>query len=170
MSVERRGDNNFSTVQRRGEKKTVLPSRDYTQPKPEPVQEFGSTDTAPSRPTQDSARSLHSRTNDSYRVKIAGADFDAKNFEENVRKRIAHYEAHPEDKKAFLKKFDGWVGKAVFALILVIAIPPLAGIVVALGFFYFFLMTLKPKDPARAQRKQQIAEDVVVALKLKKVK
>ena len=158
MSVERRGgDKNYSTVQRRGEKKTILPVSKSAQPTAH-IQTAREREVSKSAPPQ---------TNKRYDVKITAAGFDSAAFEQRVQQRLMMLEADPVAKKAFLKKVDGWIGKAVFAFVFMIAIPPLAGLVIAFGLFYLFLTSLKPKDPNRVAKTRQIAEDAVVALKLK---
>lgn len=141
MSVERRGDNNFSTVQRRGEKRTILPTRDYTSP------EY----------IAGKASRTEKETAAPYRVTLTGKDM--KGFEEKVARRVAELEADPQARKEFLKKVEGWSGKIIFALILLFAVPPLMFLVLPFALYYFL------KSAAGVHRQSPAAlQDLFVSL------
>ena len=144
-------------MQRRGEKKTVLPSRDYTQLKQNEPSDISPLPVPPPRTLPE--------------VKLSPSDYfsqmEIASFEARVQDRVRRLKDDPVAKKAFLKKVDGWIGKAIFAVIFTFAIPPLAGLAITFGLLYLFLMSLKPKDLNRVARIKTIAEDIAVALKLK---
>lgn len=158
MSIERRGGDDYSpTVQRRGEKNTIFPGFK----KPEAVLRE-KVDPSESKPPGIDPLLPQ--------MSAIAAEECVQPPEARIQKRVAELEADPAAKKEFLDKVGKWTGKIIFLFILMFAFPPILGIVIPLGVFLAFSLSLTPKGrQSKIQAKiHQVIEMFVVASKLKK--